>query len=158
MKRIAALILALALCFALCACTEDKEISIYELQKAMLSAAGHLPEMLTASSSDADAEKKFAYLSDVDYSKVDGYFLAYSADASAYEIAVICLKDNGDAAAAESSLQSHLEGRINLYKTYEPAQASRAEDALIISQGRCAALIMCDNNEAVKAAFEEFLK
>ena len=158
MKRIAAFILALALCFSLCACADDKEISIYDLQKAMLSADGQLPEMLTVSFSDSDAEKKFAYLSDMDYSKVEGYFLAYSADGTAYEIAVICLENSDDEAEAKASLQSHLQDRVNLYKTYEPAQASRAEDALIISQGRCTALIMCDNPEAVKAAFQEFLK
>ncbi|MDO4815516.1 MAG: DUF4358 domain-containing protein [Bacillota bacterium] len=158
MKRAAALILALALCFSLCACGADKEISIYDLQKAMLSADGELPEMLTASSSDSDGEKKFAYLSDMDYSEVEGYFLAYSADGTAYEIAVICLKDGDDTDLAKASLQSHLDGRISLYKTYEPTQASRAEDALIISRGSCVALIMCDNTDAVKSAFEEFLK
>lgn len=158
MKRIAAFILALALCFSLCACGADKEISIYDLQKAMLSADGELPEMLTVSSSDADAEKKFAYLSDMDYSKVEGYFLAYSADGTAYEIAVICLENSDDEAEAKASLQSHLQDRVNLYKTYEPTQASRAEDALIISRGSCVALIMCDNTDAVKSAFEEFLK
>ena len=158
MKRAAAFILALALCLSLCACADDKEISIYELQKSMLDADAALPEMLTVSSSDGDAEKKFTYLSDVDYSKVEGYFLAYAADGMAYEIAVICLEDKADVSQAEASLRNHLEGRINLYKTYEPQQVTRAENALIISRGRCVALIMCDDTNAVKAAFEEFMK
>lgn len=158
MKKIASLILVIALCFALCACGETKEISIYELQKSMLAADSAIPEMRTASSSDSDAEAKFSYLSDIDYSKVSGYFLAYAADGMAYEIAVICLKDKGDAPDAEASLRTHLEGRVSLYKTYEPTQTQRAEDALIVTRDNCVALIMCDDTSAVKSAFEEFLK
>ena len=158
MKRITALLLALVLCLALCACGESKDISVYDLQKSMLSADAKLPEMLTASSSDSDGEKKFAYLSDVNYSKVDGFFLAYASDGMAYEIAVICLKNKADVPAAEASLREHLDGRINLYETYEPKQVQRAENALIVSRDRCVALIMCDDTNAVKAAFEDYLK
>lgn len=158
MKRLTAFILALTLCFALCACGEHKEISVYDLRRSMLSADTGLPEMLTASSSDSDGERKFAYLSELDYSKVEGYFLAYAADGMAYEIAVICLKDKSDASSAEASLREHLNGRISLYKTYEPQQVQRAENALIISRDRCVALIMCDDTNAVKTAFEEYLK
>lgn len=158
MKKPAALILLLALCLNLCACGEQKEtVSMYELQKVMVSAA-ELPEMLSASSSDSDAKAKFAYLSDFDYSKTDGFFLAYSADGSSYEIAVIATKSSSDALAAEASLRRHLQSRINLYKTYEPTQLDRAENAMIISSGRYAALIMCDDNSAVKAAFTDFIK
>lgn len=124
----------------------------------MLAADSAIPEMRTASSSDADAAAKFAYLSDIDYSKVLGYFLAYAADGMAYEIAVICLKDKSDAPAAEASVRAHLEGRVNLYKTYEPTQMQRAEDALVVTRDNCVALIMCDDTAAVKAAFEDYLK
>lgn len=158
MKKTASLVLVIAMCFALCACGETKEISIYDLQKSMLTADSSLPELRLASSSDSDGETKFAYLSDIDYSKVSGYFLAYAADGMAYEIAVICLKDKGDVPDAEASLRSHLAGRVNLYKTYEPTQTQRAENALIVPRDNCVALIMCDDANAVKAAFEDFLK
>jgi len=158
MKKLSALLLVLALCLSLCACGDTKDISIYDLQKTMLAADSSLPEVKIASSSDTDGKTKFAYLSDLDYNKVSGYFLAYAADGMAYEIAVIALKDKSDLSDAEASLRTHLEGRVNLYKTYEPAQTERAENALIVTRNNCVALIMCDKPEAVKAAFEEFLK
>ena len=133
-------------------------ISMYDLRKAMLAADPALPEMMAVSNSDDKADELFAYLSDLDYSKVDGYFLAYAADGMAYEIAVVALKDEGDVSELKDSLIRHVEGRVNLYKSYAPDQVEKAEDAEIVTNGRYVALIMCDDKEAVKAAFEEGIK
>ena len=158
MKNATLFVLVLSLCLTLCSCGKTKEISIYELQEKMMKADVNVPKMLVVSSSDSDAETKFAYLSDIDYSKVSSYFLAYAADGMAYEIAVICLRDKSDISDAKISLRKHLESRVNLYKTYEPTQTRRAEEALIIHRNNYIVLIMCDDTDAVKAAFEEFLK
>ena len=49
MKRTVSLLLALCLCFCLCACGESREtVSMYDLRVEMLSAAGKLPDMLSA--------------------------------------------------------------------------------------------------------------
>ena len=96
-------------------------------------------------------------MSNLDYNKVQDYFLAYASDGMAYEIAVIRLRDKADVPAAEDSLREHLEGRVRLYKTYEPEQMSRAESAVIKSDGSFVMLIMCDDPTAVENAFNEFL-
>ena len=67
------------------------------------------------------------------------------------------LPDKADVPAAEDSLREHLEGRVRLYKTYEPEQMSRAESAVIKSDGSFVMLIMCDDPTAVENAFNEFL-
>lgn len=148
------------ICLCLTGCAEQSvnvEVSIYELQQAMLEADPSLPEMLTVNSSSEDAETLFAYLSDFDYAKVDSYFLAYSATGLADEIAVIALKDSSDAADAAQSLEEHVQGRVNMYSFYEPDQASRAEDALVFHKENFAVLIISDHAEDVRAAFERFL-
>ena len=84
MKRIFCLLCAAALCLGLCACGEKtQKIDMYELEKSMISADKTLPEMKVTGSWEENAEKAFSYMSDLEYNKVSGYFLAYSADGSA---------------------------------------------------------------------------
>lgn len=156
--KIISMLCALALCLPLCACGEkDSDISMYELEKTMLAADSGLPDMLCVGNWEENGEKTFSYLSNLDYNKVQDYFLAYASDGMAYEIAVIRLRDKADVPAAEDSLREHLEGRVRLYKTYEPEQMSRAESAVIKSDGSFVMLIMCDDPTAVENAFNEFI-
>ncbi len=159
-KRLVCVLCTLAMMLPLTACAGDtrSDISMYELEKAMLSADDTLPEMLSAGSWEENGEKTFPYLSDLDYNKIQDYFLAYASDGMAYEIAVIRLRDKADASAVEASLRTHLESRVRLYKTYEPEQMERAESALIKTEGSFVMLIMCDNAQEVENAFCEFIR
>ena len=136
-----------------CQSSKKEEISIYDLQKNMLAADDSLPEMLTVNSSASEAADNFSYLSDIDYEKVDAYFLAYSAEGKADEIAVIRLKEDKDVGEAKTSLEKHAQGRVSLYKTYDPSQVERAEDAMVFTSGRYAVLIISDQKEDVRSAF-----
>lgn len=158
-KKIAAMLCAFALMLGISGCAGDEsQISIYELQKAMVTADISLPEMLISNSNEENAEKTFSYLSEMDYNKVESYFLAYAADGMAYEIAAVVLKDSADAKQLRDSLQKHLDGRISLYRTYEPEQVQRAEAAVIVTKGNAVALIMCDDIKAAETAFNNFFK
>lgn len=151
-------ILLLLLCLTLSACggqADAPAVSVYDLQKNMLEADDTLPEMLTVNSNAEDGEELFSYLSDLDYDKVAGYFLAYSADGMADEIAVIVTKDPKDAPEAEASLKRHVQGRVELYRNYEPEQVQRVEGAVVFSKDACAVLIISDKPEAARGAFEE---
>jgi len=158
-KRTGTVLALLCLCLTLSACGQQSQsltaVSIYDLQKSMLEADSTLPEMLTVNSSAEDGAELFHYLSDLDYSKVAGYFLAYSADGMADEIAVIVTKDPKDTPEAEASLKRHVQGRVELYRNYEPEQVQRAERAVIFSRDACAVLIISDQPEAARGAFEE---
>ena len=158
LARLLCLALTAALLLAGCAGKQPAQnapmVSMYDLRTAMLQADPGLPEMKSVSSSDEKAGELFAYLSDFDYDKVEGYFLSYAADGMAYEIAVVCLKDSADVAALKASLKAHLEGRVSLYKSYAPEQVPKAEAAELVSQGRYVALIMCGDQAAVKTAFQ----
>ena len=164
MKKLFCLLLVLLLVLTGCAKpAENPEpetetaapmVSLYDLRKAMLDAQPGLPEMSAVSSSDENAAELFTYLSELDYEKVEGYYLAYAADGkTANEFAVVCLKDAADLPALTTTLKAHVQGRVNLYKTYAPELVEQASAAEIVTVGRYAALIMCEDRAAVKAAF-----
>ena len=182
MKQTIALLLAALLCLGLCACSgtpqtaettaapgtdatpettaaPEAELSMYDLSRAMLGAAA-FREMSYVSSVDESAAADFAYLSDLDYEKVDQYFLAYAADGAgnADEIAVIRVRDEADVVAAEASLKAHLKQRASLYATYDPTQSEKIEDGQVFTSGAFAVLLISDDNDAVKAAFTSFLQ
>lgn len=159
MKRIICVICALAMCLSVCACGEKtQKIDMYELQKSMVSADKSLPEMKISGSWDENAEKAFSYISDMEYNKIRGFFLAYAADGMAYELAVVQLKDKSDAGEMEDSLNEHVQTRVRMYKTYEPEQVQRAENAVVKTVGDCVLLIMSDSPENAETAFKEFTK
>lgn len=159
MKRIICVICALAMCLSVCACGEKtQKIDMYELQKSMVSADKSLPEMKISGSWDENAEKAFSYISDMEYNKIHGFFLAYAADGMAYELAVVQLKDKSDAGELEDSLNEHVQTRVRMYKTYEPEQVQRAENAVVKTVGDCVLLIMSDSPENAETAFKEFTK
>ena len=160
MKRIICTICAFAMAFSLCACGNKTQsvIDMHDLQKSMTDADKSLREMKISGSWDENAEKAFSYLSDMEYNKIHGFFLAYAADGMAYEIAVVQLKDKSDADAMEDSLNEHVQTRVRMYKTYEPEQVDRASSAVVKTIGDCVLLIMSDAPQNAETAFKEFTK
>ena len=158
-KRIVCALCAVMLSLSLCACGETtKSIDMQALENSMVSADKTLPEMKVSGSWDENAEKAFSYISDLEYNKIHGFFLAYAADGMAYEIAVVQLKDKSDASAMADSLREHVQSRVQMYKTYEPQQVQRAESAVVKTDGDCVLLIMSDAPQNAETAFKEFTK
>ncbi len=158
-KRMVCALCAVMLAFSLCACGEKtKSIDMQALENSMVSADNTLPEMKVSGSWDENAEKAFSYISDLEYNKIHGFFLAYAADGMAYEIAVVQLKDKSDASAMADSLREHVQSRVQMYKTYEPQQVQRAESAVVKTDGDCVLLIMSDAPQNAETAFKEFTK
>ena len=158
-KRMVCALCAVMLAFSLCACGEKtKSIDMQALENSMVSADKTLPEMKVSGSWDENSEKAFSYISDLEYNKIHGFFLAYAADGMAYEIAVVQLKDKSDASAMADSLREHVQSRVQMYKTYEPQQVQRAESAVVKTDGDCVLLIMSDAPQNAETAFKEFTK
>lgn len=158
-KRMICALCAVMLALSLCACGEKtKSIDMQALENSMVSADKTLPEMKVSGSWDENAEKAFSYISDLEYNKIHGFFLAYAADGMAYEIAVVQLKDKSDASAMADSLREHVRSRVQMYKTYEPQQVQRAESAVVKTDGDCVLLIMSDAPQNAETAFKEFTK
>lgn len=164
-RRFLPVLLAVLFCLGAASCRGEKTIStseaarepvsLYSLQTSMLESDKSLPDMTTVSSSNDNAEDLFSYLSDYDYEKVDGFFLAYSSEGLADEIAVVRLKNKADVAGMIKSLEDHVDGRRKLYESYQPDQVNRVQNALLLNEDNYAVLIIGHDQQAIKAAFEK---
>lgn len=162
MKKLRKLCVAIIMVL-LCGCgaggsTGKETVSMYDLDQKMEEAESSLPEMLYASSEDGNAKEQFVHISDMDYDKVDSYFVSYSKEGKADEIAVIAVKNPADTAEAKESLERHRQSRIKLLNQYEPKEVKRIEDGVIFSRDQYAVLIICDHPDAVRKAFEDMIK
>lgn len=120
----------------------------------MAAADSTLPDMLTVTDADDGAEASFASIGDMAYDKIAHWLLVYSSEGKADEICVIAVNNAGDVKEAKDTLQKHADSRVRMYREYDASQAPRAEKAVIFTEGRYAVLIICDNADAVKAAFQ----
>lgn len=159
-KRIACLALAALLLASAWGCgsrAEDagKDVDLTALMDAMVAADPTLPEMIYVTGEGDQAASDFTYLSDLDYKLIDGYFYVCADAGTAEEIAVIKLKDAGQAAAAMSSLHRHIEARQGTFREYDPEQLPLTEKAVIIREGRYVALIVCEKNGLVQNVFRD---
>lgn len=160
MKKIISVMLALVVLLQ-CGCGGTKTsdtVSMYDLRQTMEAADKSLPEMLNASSADENAADQFAYISNLDYGKVDSFFLSYAKEGTADEIAVVAVKDVNDIDEAKQSLETHRQNRRKLLDQYEPEEVKRIDDGLVFAKDQYAVLIICDDASAVKAAFEKAIE
>lgn len=158
-KKTICTFLAVLMIFSLSACTSrnQKEVSLYDLNKAMADVAG-FAEMKYVSSLDSNAEDLFENISSMEYSKVQGFFINYAVNGTgnADEIACIQVKNENDAAEAVSSLQKHLNKRIGLYSSYDKSQLDKLNSAVITKYGNVAVLIVGDKAVDMEKAFNSF--
>ena len=163
LKRILLLSVAALLALSLCACGSSADgekkataaLDMAQLQQTMLAADPGLTDMTSITGAGSDAETLFAYVSALPYSKVDNFLLSYSTAGKADEIAVIAVKDPADAEEAARTLREHVTQRLKLFRQYGPDQAARVEKALVFTKDNCAVLIIADQSQAVKTAFEQ---
>jgi len=158
-KPIAVCMTLVMLCmFFMCGCGEQSsaEIKYADMQTLaadMAAADSTLPEMLTVTDADENADISFSSVSDMEYDKIAHYCLVYSAEGKADEICVIAVKDPANVQEAKAALEAHAAARVRMYREYDASQAPRAENAVIFTDGVYAVLVICDHPDAVKAAF-----
>lgn len=162
MRKLGRVVVAVVL-LLLCGCgtggTGSREtISMYDLAQKMEAAESSLPEMRYASSTDGNAKEQFTHISDMDYDKVDSYFVSYSKEGKADEITVIAVKNPEDVSEAKDSLLRHRQSRIKLLQQYEPKEVKRMEDGVVFTKGQYAVLLICEHPDAVRKAFEDFIE
>ena len=155
---LAALTLALAWGCTGSSDPDESGVDTETIGQAMMAIDTTLPEMVVKTSQDDDAKDSFFYLSDLDYGKVEEYFYAFADAGTAEEMAVVKLKDAGDAAKLMDSLHDHIETRQGTFREYDPEQLPLTEDAVIIREGRYVALIVSEKNGLAQKEFRAFFQ
>lgn len=159
--QLAALVCALLLAAGIVGCggagpaeNEASQVDLAAMKEHMLAADTTLPEMKVATSDDEQAELNFGAFSDFTYDRVQSYFYAYAADGGSQEIAVVQLKDAGDAAALMNTLKNHLEDRRGALSAYAPDQLPLVDHAVIKQKGSLVAMIISEKSGLIQQAFE----
>ena len=153
--------LAACLILTLCSCggtdtsNRTAAVDMAQLQTTMLAADANLTEMTSITGAATDGETRFAYVSALPYNKVENFLLSYSSAGKADEVAVIAVKDQQDVEEAARTLREHVTQRLNLFRQYGPDQAARVEKAQVFTKDNYAVLIIADQAQAVKTAFEQ---
>jgi hypothetical protein len=122
----------------------------------MVAADTTLPEMTLVTDADEKGELNFSAFSDFDYERVAGYAYAYAADGGSQEIAVIQLKDSGDAASLMSTLKDHLELRSGTLAEYAPDQLTLIEHAVVKQKNNLVTMIICEKSGLVQQVFDAY--
>ena len=163
-KKIFACLCVLSLVLA-AGCGSEKEPAeaqeagrdMNELRESMLAADTTLPEMKVSTSEDEKGELNFTVFSDFDYERVQSYFYAYAAEGGPQEIAVVELKEAGDAAALMNTLKDHIELRKGALGEYAPDQLAMVEHAVIKQYGNYVTLIIAEKSGLVQQALADLM-
>jgi hypothetical protein len=155
-KRIIALALVLALGLSLAGCGrggDSTDQSCDAMVRAMLDAApeGNQSEQMAW----YEGQELDGYLADyygLELSPSDGAVVCLGG-VQAFELAVLKVPE-GDANSAATQLRAYLQGRLGDFTGYEPEQAALVEDALVLTRGQWVALIVSQDPDAVRAAFD----
>ena len=167
MKRTISLLLSAVLLALLPACREpaaqseppERWPSASEVVNAMLPASGYTGqsgnlEYLTVG--EDEAEFLTAYL-ELAYGLSDGTWedaaVIRAAGASAFELAVLRMENQDEAARAVALLTSYISGRQGDFVGYAPEQADMVSNAEIAQNGPYAALCICPDPDRAAAAF-----
>ncbi len=133
-------------------------ISLTELADKIKEKDATLPEMTRAESGMEQGKDYFAYLSSLDYGKIEEYCFDYAANGTAEELAVILLKDKGDSEACKSSLEEHVHSRKTMYDAYKPEQSATVDKAKIIVKDAYVILLISKDTQAGEKVIEEYIK
>ena len=142
MKRIMAGLLSLLLVFSLAACSggEDKasfQMDVQEVYQQLIA----LPDMPAMG---------------LDYSKcVQALTAICAVNIQADEIWLVEAKDGSSAAEIEELARSRVQQRMEEFKGYSPEQYQVLESAAILREGNYVVLLVSQDTEALKAAFDK---
>lgn len=154
MKRIMAGLLSLLLVFSLAACSggDDKASFRMDVQEVyqQLIALPDMPAMI-----ELPEDKALDFLG-LDMSQCVQAVAAISAmNIQADEIWLVEAKDSSAAAEIEELARSRVQQRMEEFKNYAPDQYQVLESAAILREGNYVVLLVSQNTEALKAAFDK---
>lgn len=153
MKKWTLMLCAAAMVLGLTACggKKEKEVSVDAPKLA--------EELLTTVTSDSLTETASDMLASIYFYEPDDVAsaVAYaSSGTTACEVAVIQSKDAGNAEAMEKLLQTRVDNQSNLYASYNEAEVSRLDDAIIESAGAYTVLCVCDDTAKAKDILKNY--
>ena len=171
MKKAFSLLLAAVLLASLPACrrtvrtqASGRGPAAPEVVDAMLPASGYTgqPGSLEYLNTETDGTGRLTVYLENAYGLADGAWedaaVIRAAGASAFELAVLRLKNENESFLAAVLLESYLTGRKGDFAGYAPEQADMVEGAVIAREGAYAALCVCPEPDRAAETFRGLVK
>lgn len=91
----------------------------------------------------------------IDSSQIDDSSTYMSTGSSACAVSVIKCTDSSYASSIQETLKSYVDDRAELYSSYDAAQTTKLEAALIKVSGQYVVLCVCDDTDAAEKILKE---
>ena len=159
MKRITAVLLAVACMLSLCACGGDKtaDVSAKDLVAATMNSVKPDNADTLADSDDQAFTNKFWFYYGVEVDKVSDYAIAYSSEAKSDEISVLKAASGTDVKTLTKALETRREMQVQTFERYSPESVELLKNAEIFSKGDYAVMIVAANAADIRAKLEALL-
>ena len=156
-KRKSTLWILALLCLSglLAACGQQAETdwTVQQMAWAILASQGEVPVM-NAPDPGAPLQTYLSGYYHLDSRQVEEGAVFYAGGVSALEVAVLRLADGAGTGEAEQALQDYIDDRAGSFAGYAPEEAAILEQSTALVRGRYAALLICPDQQAAKAAFD----
>lgn len=148
----------LMLCLALSACApapeEDTETEWTPLQMAQAIWESQGREDGTILLSGSGGYETYLAAYGLEATQVTDGAIMIPGGASAWEVAILCVAEDGDPAAAAAALEDYAAGRVGAFTGYLPEEAALLEDAEVTVRGNHVALLVCGDMDAALTALD----
>lgn len=124
-----------------------------EIAEAIVRSQTDLPELIQITSADAVFSTWISEYYQLPVEQVEDGAIFYADGVEASEIAVLVLTDEKNAVTIKAALSKYIESRAGVFEGYAPQQAALAKGGIVSVNGKYAALLICKDTSAAKAAF-----
>lgn len=112
-----------------------------------------LPDMIGCGDKDdidtgKDAMDVFEFLCDIDYEKVDEYYISYASDEenpTVEEVFAVKLKDEADVDSAKEELNARIDRRKTQFSTYKPEEVPKLNNAKVEANKNMVILVISND-------------
>ena len=157
MKKLLCAILSLLILLSLAGCGQkqaaDTNMTPNEIAEAIVRSQTDLPELIQITSADAVFSTWISEYYQLPVEQVEDGAIFYADGVEASEIAVLVLTDEKNAVTIKAALSKYIESRAGVFEGYAPQQAALAKGGIVSVNGKYAALLICKDTSAAKAAF-----
>ena len=153
MKKLTAMILAVVMLAALCACGGGSKGAEVDL--------GALEAELTASDAFSDilnkpADGVAARLYDIEDGAVKQAILYVGTGATAEEIFLAEAADASAAATLKASCEERVSDQKTMFANYAPGEVAKLDDAVLVTSGNYVILVVAADSAAVRSIVENY--
>lgn len=137
---------------------ENGKYTSKEIYDKVVASVTDLPAMTTVDNSTEDGIDALSYVTELESDKIIDFVYSYSTEGLADEILIIQLKNSDDVKTVSSDLEERLETRKATFSVYDAEEGSKFQGAVVVKNGKYLMLIIGNQAQNGKYAFNELFE